>query len=176
MLKKFFAALVTLLLASCSSVVKKPPTTASYVDLQRYMGTWYEIASFPNGFQKGCQQTRASYTLEKNFVRVVNQCYRNGKVTRAQAKAWPVKGSGNARLKVQFFWPFKGDYWILDVSKDYQVALVGSPNRKYLWVLSRKKQISVAAYESMVKKARDNGYDVSRLVKTKQTSVSGDDQ
>lgn len=176
MLKKIFAALVTLLLTSCSSVVKKPPMTASHVDLQRYMGTWYEMASFPNGFQKGCQQTRASYTLEKNFVRVVNQCYRNGKVTRARAKAWPVKGSGNARLKVQFFWPFKGDYWILDVSKDYQVALVGSPNRKYLWVLSRKKEISVAAYESMVKKARDNGYDVSRLVKTKQASMSGDDQ
>ncbi len=146
------------------------PTTASRVDLQRYMGKWYEIASLPNKFQQGCRCTTAQYQLANRFVRITNQCIKgnNKQPAVARGKAWAVTGSHNSKLKVQFFWPFRGDYWILYVSPGYRYALVGSPNRKYLWILARRSRLNRISYQRMVAIANAKGYDTNRLQKTLQ--------
>lgn len=105
--------------------------TVAEVDLRRYAGKWYEIASFPQRFQKGCHCTTAEYTLsDKGYVIVENRCNKdsiNGKESYIKGKAFVVKNTGNAKLKVQFFWPFKGDYWIIALADDYSYAVVSAP-------------------------------------------------
>jgi apolipoprotein D and lipocalin family protein len=142
------------------------------VDLQRYQGTWYEIASFPQRFQKGCHCTSATYTAtQEDFVVVENRCRKdsiNGEESYIKGKAYIVENSNNAKLEVEFFWPFKGDYWIIDLDKDYQYAVVGHPNREYLWILSRKPQMSDSLYTEITKRIADKGFDLSILQKTVQ--------
>lgn len=160
--------LVSLAMSGCAKS-PVPPTTAKQVDLKRYAGTWYEIASFPNFFQKGCQCTTATYSLQGDNLKVLNQCYRGNplKLSAANGKAWPVN-TENTQLKVQFFWPFRGDYWILHIDPNYKVALVGSPKYNYLWILSRTPTISKQLYQQYVHIAQSKGYDTQKLVKTKQ--------
>jgi apolipoprotein D and lipocalin family protein len=140
------------------------------VDLTKYAGKWYEIASFPQSFQKGCSCTTAEYTVMANGnVEVKNNCIKEGKVKGITGKAFAVKGSNNAKLKVQFFWPLRGDYYIIDLAPDYSYALVGHPNRDYLWVLSRTPKMDEAVYAQLLKKATELEFDTSRLVKTVQS-------
>lgn len=147
---------------------KELPVVAS-VDLTKYAGKWYEIASFPQKFQQGCSCTTAEYTVLPNGnVQVKNNCMKDGKLTGITGKAF-VSGGNNAKLKVQFFWPFKGDYYIIDLAPDYSYALVGHPNRDYLWVLSRTPKMEEAVYAQLLKKAGELGFDTSRLVKTVQS-------
>ncbi|KAA3439832.1 lipocalin family protein [Rufibacter hautae] len=141
------------------------PTVAS-VDLQRYAGKWYEIAAFPNRFEKGCHCTTAVYTPKEGYVEVNNTCRKgsaNGKDDGALGKAFPVEGSNNAKLRVQFFWPFRGDYWILSLADDYSHVLVGSPDRKYLWILARSRQLDPATYRQLAQKAQSLGFDTRKL-------------
>jgi len=161
-------------LAGCAFFTpsKEPPHTVDQVDLEAYMGRWYEIASFPNWFQKGCVCTTADYRMASGYVEVINTCRRNSPESpqdKASAKAFPVEGSGNARLKVQFQWPFKGDYWIIHVDEDYRHAVVGHPKRKYLWILARAPAITSEAFHRLVSVARDKGYPVERLRMTSQS-------
>ena len=150
-----------------------PVETVKAVDIARYMGKWFEIAAFPQRFQKGCHCTTAKYELApKGTVRVVNTCRRggaDGKVSRAKAKGWVVPGSGNARLKVQFFWPFKGNYWIIDLAGDYSYAVVGDPTRKYLWILSRTPEMDPSIYDAVVSRAGEQGFDTAKLVRMDQS-------
>lgn len=150
-----------------------PVETVKQVDIARYMGTWYEIAAFPQRFQKGCHCTTAEYELVPDgTVRVVNTCRKggpDGKVKRAKAKAWVVPGSGNAKLKVRFFWPFKGNYWIIDLAEDYGYAVVGDPTRKYLWVLCRTPRMEPALYAEVVARAAAQGFDTAKLVMADQS-------
>jgi len=143
------------------------------VDLKLYMGRWYEIAAFPQRFEKGCHCTTAEYELtEKGYVRVINTCRKDsptGKINRARGKGFVVKGSNNAKLKVQFFWPFRGNYWIIDLAEDYSYAVVGDPTRKYLWILCRTPQMDQALYRQIVDRAAAMGFDVSRLELTDQS-------
>lgn len=168
------ASLVILVAASSGPKDKPLPVeTVKEVDLARYMGKWFEIAAFPQRFQKGCHCTTAEYELTaKGYVRVVNICRRggsDGKVSRASGKAWVVPGSGNARLKVQFFWPFKGNYWIVDLADDYSYAVVGDPTRKYLWILSRTPRMDPVLYTEIVARVVAQGFDASRLVASDQS-------
>lgn len=151
-------------------VLAVPPATMPHVNLKRYMGKWYEIASFPMFFQRGCHCTTAQYRLQGQYVRVLNSCYKGADLSKstATAKAWSVSPGSNSKLKVRFFWPFTADYWILYVSPQYQQALVGTPNREYLWVLARTKTISSERYQYLVSLARKQGYKVSKLNKTPQ--------
>lgn len=146
--------------------------TVPYVDLNRYAGKWYEIASFPQRFQKGCTATMAEYSLtDKGFVIVENRCNKdsiNGKPTYIKGKALIVKNSGNAKLKVQFFWPFRGKYWIIDLADDYSYAVVGHPNRKYLWILSRTAKMDDTTYQQITTRGKAMGFDISKLAITKQ--------
>lgn len=149
-----------------------PPQVVSYVDLKRYTGTWYEIARYPNRFQEGCLGTTATYTpLEDGRIGVLNQCRKGtleGVISSAKGKAWVVDRETNAKLKVSFFWPFTGDYWVIDLGENYEYAVVGHPDRKYLWILSRTPEMDEGLYQRILEKLRMQAYDISKLVKTPQ--------
>ena len=167
--KAFIACSAVLLLASClaGGPVLPPPAVVPQVDLARYTGTWYEIASFPQRFQKGCTNTKAVYTLRNDgTVEVLNSCFRNGKTDTAKGTAWIVDKTSNAKLKVSFFWPFRGDYWIIELGRDYEYAVVAGPDRKYLWILARSPQMDEGLYGAIVERLRAGGFDVGRLKRT----------
>lgn len=167
------------LIAGVAAAEKTHPPlgTVPSVDLERYMGTWYEISSFPQRFQKGCHCSMAEYEMtDKGYVRVINSCRKNGpsgKLKVARGKAFVAKGSGNAKLKVQFFWPFKGDYWIIDLADDYSYAAVGAPNREYLWILSRTPEMDEALYQQILGRIQAKGFDITRLRLSDQSCHSG---
>lgn len=169
--------LLVALLAGCAHAPSGPPLrTVDRVDLNRYTGRWYEIATIPMSFQKGCVGVTATYTLRPDGdVDVVNTCRKetlDGPERQATAKAWSVDPS-NAKLVVRFFWPFTGDYWILDLDPDYRWAVVGHPDRKYLWILSRTPQMDPATYDAILGRLRAQTYDTSLLVKTPQLPAKG---
>ena len=151
---------------------KQPLRTVPQVDLNRYLGNWYEIASYPAWFQKGCTGSTAEYRLmDDGRIRVVNRCFKSsldGPLKASKGKAEVVDTTTNAKLKVWFFWPFKGDYWIIDLDADYQWAVVGVPSRKYLWVLSRTPQMDERVYQGILTRLVDQGYDPNRLNLTLQ--------
>jgi len=151
---------------------QKVPSVVSSVDLNRYAGTWYEIARLPFYFERDLKNTTATYTLrEDGRITVLNQGQNindPGKKKSAKAVAWIPDKNVPGKLKVQFFWPFSGDYWILDLDKDYKYALVGDPSYKYLWILSREKKMEETTYNMLLKKAIDNGYDLGPLIKVVQ--------
>jgi len=146
--------------------------TVPNVDLKKYCGKWYEIASYPQRFQKGCRCTTAEYTLsEKGYVIVENRCNRgsvNGKLSYIKGKAFVERNSGNAKLKVQFFWPFKGNYWIIDLADDYNYAVVSDPRKKYLWILSRTPKMNDAVYQQVISRLNEKGFDLTKLQITQQ--------
>ncbi|MEO5571896.1 MAG: lipocalin family protein [Bacteroidia bacterium] len=146
--------------------------TVANVDLKKYAGKWYEIASYPQRFQKGCHCTTAEYTLsEKGYVIVENRCNRdsvNGKQSYIKGKAFAENNTGNAKLKVQFFWPFKDKYWIIDLADDYSYAVVSHPNRKYLWILSRTPKMEEEIYQQIISRLKLMGFDLNKLKQTIQ--------
>jgi len=148
--------------------------TVQSVDLDKYLGLWYEIASFPASFQKGCRCSTAEYQQVPNrkYIRVINKCLKikssGSKMSFAKGKAFIVKGSGNARLKVQFLWPFRGDYYIIELDEEYRYVVVGHPGRKYLWILSREPYMGTEMYSMLMERVKNQGYDISHLQKTKQ--------
>jgi apolipoprotein D and lipocalin family protein len=149
-----------------------PLVTVPSVDLNSYLGIWYEIASYPAWFQKGCSGSTAEYRLMPDGrIRVVNRCFKNsldGPLKESKGKAEVVDTTTNAKLKVWFFWPFKGDYWIIDLDKDYRWAVVGMPSRKYLWILSRTPTMDDAIYQGILERLVEQGYDPAKLNLTPQ--------
>lgn len=147
------------------------------VDLERYAGTWYEQAHLPLFFQRNCvANTTASYSLrDDGRIDVVNQCDTDkGERIEARGIARQVDGS-TSKLEVRFAPAFLsflpavwGDYWIIDLDPDYRWAIVGSPDRKYLWFLTRDKAIAPEEFDGLVAKAHAKGYDIARLVRTEQ--------
>jgi apolipoprotein D and lipocalin family protein len=169
-----------LTLAGCSTTttarLKLPALqTVPRVDLERYLGTWYEIASFPQRFQRGCTATVATYALRPDgAIDVLNRCRKgslDGKEASARGRARVVDRSTNAKLEVSFFRPFWGDYWIVDLGADYEYAVVGHPSRDYLWILSRTRTMDAAVYQEILGRLRDQGYEVERLVRTEQPAA-----
>ena len=161
-----FFSIILLFLGGCVEKEKlPPPKTMNYVNLTKYQGVWYEIARLPNYFEKGCLKPQANYTLKDNYIEVLNQCrLKNGKIKQVKGKAWPIDKT-NSKLKVQFFWPFRGDYWILYINPGYKYALVGVPSRQYLWILARKPMIIKDNYDKLVKIAEQQGFKVDKLLK-----------
>lgn len=162
----------SLLLAGCSifSSNNYPPLeTVPNVDVNKYIGKWYEIASLPFSYQEGCTCTTAEYEILKDGVlKVTNSCLKEGEVDQAIGKAFVVEGTNNTKLEVQFFWPFKGDYWIIDLADDYSYAVVGVPSRKYCWILSRTKSMSDEIYAGILDRVKSKGFDVGKFNKTVQ--------
>ncbi|PWS37553.1 hypothetical protein DFH01_12055 [Falsiroseomonas bella] len=171
--------LAVLALGACATRPEGPPVrTVAAVDLQRYLGTWYEIARFPNSFQDGrgrrCVATTATYALRLDGqVAVTNRCLDAANGNREQVAtgtAYAVEGSDNAKLRVTFFWPFYGDYWVIGLDTAYRWAVVGAPGRDYLWILSRTPAMSAGDYAQAVGIAAAEGFEVSRLQPTPQPS------
>jgi len=144
------------------------PEVVSRVDIQRYMGIWYEIARYPNRFQKDCLSSMATYRLrEDGKIDVLNQCSSRknlGKTKEAHGKAWVVDPISNAKLKVSFFWPFRGDYWIICLASDYSYAVVGHPKRKYIWILAREPILQRETYHFILEKIVEQGYNPEKLI------------
>lgn len=168
MVTRFAILIVLVALNSCSmGQGKSIAKTVDNVDLERYMGTWYEIARFPHSFERNLVGVTATYRLKKNGnVEVINQGYLHtldGKLKRAKAFAKVPNPNEPGKLKVYFFWPFGGSYNILDLDEDYQYALVGSNSPNFLWILSRTPQMPEQEFERLLKMAKDLGYDTSRL-------------
>jgi apolipoprotein D and lipocalin family protein len=167
------AAVAALFLASVALAddEKRPVQTVSSVELSRYTGTWYEIARYPNRFQKQCTgNVTATYELrDDGNVTVVNSCKtEDGETDIAKGKAKIVDSRTNARLKVSFFGPFYGDYWIINLGPNYEYAVVGTPDRNYLWILSRTPQMDEALYDVLLQRVAAQGFDTARIVKTPQ--------
>ncbi|MDJ0764987.1 MAG: lipocalin family protein [Myxococcota bacterium] len=168
---------VVVMMTACASTTTErlglpPLQTVSKVDLLRYTGTWFEIASYPQRFQEGCTGTTAIYTLrEDGEIGVVNRCRKGslqGKVDSAEGRARVVDETTNAKLEVTFFWPFWGDYWIIDLGENYEYAVVGHPGRDYLWILSRTPTMDDAVYKGILDRLQVKGYQLDRLRKTQQ--------
>lgn len=158
-------------LAVLPTLAQTPVASVLQVDLKRYVGKWYEIASFPMFFQRNCLgDTTAEYApVSQGGVSVNNRCRTADGFDDAQGKATVVDGTGNAQLKVSFFWPFKADYWVIGLDADYRWAVVGNPNRKYLWVLSRTPQLPKELLDAALQSATAQGYDLAQLRYTPQT-------
>jgi apolipoprotein D and lipocalin family protein len=157
-----------------------------FVDFERYTGKWYEIASLPQHFQRGCVATTATYTLRTDGrIGVLNECRDesfDGTLRQAEGIAWVSDPSdSDAKLKVQFFWPFRGDYWIIELAADYSYVVIGHPSREYLWILSRTPTMKPNQYASLLEpdqyasllaKIKTHGYALDRLNRTPQPPES----
>lgn len=163
-----------LLLVACdqNNRTGKPPleTVSQKVDLNRYLGKWYEIARYDNAFQKDCVAATATYSMRPDGnISVLNQCRGStleGELRSAEGKAWVVDPATNAKLKVSFFWPFSGDYWIIELGEQYEYAVIGHPSRKYLWILGRSPEMNEKTYQLIINAlATKHSYDPSLLIK-----------
>ncbi len=158
---------------SCASTNNNiDTTTVSDLDLNRYLGTWYEIARYDNSFERGLVGTTANYSLrEDGKIKVVNQGYEDsldGKFSEAIGKAKVPNPEDPAKLKVSFFWFFYSDYFVMELDEDYQWAVVGSSSDKYLWILSRTPQMDENVYQDLLQRLSNRGYDTSKLLKIPQ--------
>lgn len=168
---KIFFLLTSFFMMSCAIATDSGPATVDYVDVNRYMGQWYEIAKYETSFQKKCLSSRANYSLKKGKVKVVNECVnkKTGKVDLAKGTAIIKDKKTNAKLRVSFvplvqnFGWFAGDYWIIALDVDYQYVVVGHPSREYLWFLSRTPTIKPELFEELKGIARDQGYDLDKI-------------
>jgi apolipoprotein D and lipocalin family protein len=179
----FAAALVLSAALACATEPSRASpvdlTTIASLNVPRYMGTWYEVAKFPNWFQKKCvADTRAEYILPADGrVKVTNRCRReNGEMDEAVGEARQNGNSNSPKLEVRFapawlsFIPVVwGDYWVIDLDPDYQLVAISEPKREYLWVLSRTPKVDHASYEALLVRLASKGFDLKRLEITKQS-------
>lgn len=172
------ALLVFILMITTSFAQAKYPKleTVDYVDVDRYLGKWYEIARFDQTFQRNCTAVTAEYVKRKNgTIKVINKCRKfnpKGKLKTAIGRARVTDKTTNAKLRVQFFLRFlnvkflQGNYWVIALDDDYQYAMVGDPSRKYLWILNRSPKMDERIYLELVQKAENLGFDTDKLLKT----------
>lgn len=168
--------LMFIVLSSLIIAQKNPPITVKYVDLKKYVGLWYEVAKIPNSFQDQCiKNTTAKYTLtEDGEIKVTNSCIdEDGEVDDASGVVRVVDKKSNSKLEVSFVsflgWrPFWGDYWIIGLDENYQWAIVGTPNRKYGWVLSRTPNLDNTTMDKIFGIIKDQGYDPKKFEISKQ--------
>lgn len=179
-----FTAWLTLASAQAQSTEAPPaPLEAiASLDVARYMGTWYEVAKYPNWFQKRCiANTSASYAVQPNgMLQVLNRCQKeDGSMSEALGAAKQVGDANSPKLEVRFapawlsFLPFVwGNYWVIDLDPQYQLAAVSEPSRKYLWILSRTQTVEPKAYEALLQRLKQKGFNLDAIEISKQTTVS----
>jgi apolipoprotein D and lipocalin family protein len=158
-----------------------PLEAIASLDVPRYMGTWYEVAKYPNWFQKRCiANTSATYAIEPNgMLQVLNRCQKeDGSMTDALGAAKQVGDTTSPKLEVRFapawlsFLPFVwGNYWVIDLDPQYQLAAVSEPSRKYLWILSRTQTVEPKAYEALLQRLKQKGFNLDAIEISKQTTV-----
>ena len=169
---KLFFTILLVIAVSCAPISRKGMPelqVVPYVNIERYLGKWYEIARYPHGFEENCYGAQAEYFFRENqTIGVTNRCWLggfDGELDEVSGKAWITDKKTNAKLKVSFFWPFSGDYWIIHLDSNYQYAIVGHPSRKYLWILNRSPKIKTEIYQILIQKVKDAGYDLSQIIK-----------
>tara|TARA_B110000495_G_C22908524_1_gene530448 strand:- start:140 stop:697 length:558 start_codon:yes stop_codon:yes gene_type:complete len=167
---------LVLLSISCKthkSIIDK--TVVTELDIDSYLGTWYELARFDHSFERNTVGVTANYSmLEDGMIKVVNTGFKNtldGKQTIAIGKAKIPDSNIPSKLKVSFFWIFYGDYYVMDLDKDYQWALIGSESDNYLWILSRTPQIDKYLYQALLDKLTARGYDINKLIEVPQKKM-----
>jgi apolipoprotein D and lipocalin family protein len=170
-MKKFTLFIFTIMIFT-SAKSQKSLSVVSAVDLNRYQGVWYEIARLPNFFERKLKCTTATYTLrDDGKITVLNKgnyISDPNKSSSVKGVAWIPDKSNPAKLKVQFFWPFSGDYWIMELEKDYKYVLVGDPSYKYFWILAREKKMDESTYSMLLRKAVEDGYDLKSIIRVEQ--------
>lgn len=146
------------------------PQPAKAVVVEQYLGKWYEMARYEAPFQKDCEGVTADYSLrDDGKIKVINSCLKDGKRKTAIGKAKIVDGSENAKLRVSFFGPFYGDYWVLDRADDYSWAIVGEPSGRYLWMLTRQAQPDPSVRALIEQRVKQLGYDWNLVRQTDQS-------
>ena len=164
-------AIAILFISFLSLFTELPNKTVDHVDMHRFSGTWYSLYSIPTMFDKGSRQTTTRYTLNKDgYYDVVTTCLKNEKndVRTVKSKIFPVDDAhGDGQMKAQFIWPIKVDYWVIDLAPDYSWAVVGHPDHKFLFIMSRKPQMDKALHEQIVAKCKAMGYEVDKLTSQK---------
>jgi len=162
----------SLLLGGCAAAFSRHPVgnvavsqPAKSVELDRYLGRWYELARYEQGFQKDCEAVTADYARRPDGkISVLNACRKpDGSFKQAVGRAKVVDTAGNAKLKVSFFGPFYGDYWVLDHADDYSWSIVGEPSGRYLWILSRQSRPSAEQMTALIARVKALGYDTAML-------------
>jgi len=161
------------IVSSCAIVpsqVEPPLQVVSRVDIDRYLGRWYEIGRYPNWFQQNCYAVTADYEFANDgFIKVINRCNDrelNGEIREAIGTAYISDKTTNAKLKVSFQWPFYGNYWIVDLGEDYEYVVVSEPNRQYLWILSRTPTMDTSQYNQLIKSLEKKGFNMSMFSAT----------
>lgn len=164
--------LIGVLILFCqSSKSQNMLPTVENLDLSKYQGKWYEIARLPNSFEKGLTSVSATYSIKENGkINVLNAGFKSGaKKKDINGTAWVPNKDYPGRLKVRFFWPFSGNYYVMAIDKDYQYALVGSPSRKFLWLLSKKIEMPEEVYKEYTELAQDQGFAIDELIMVDQS-------
>ncbi len=165
---KNYILIIIVMISFLSCKTSKELPTVEVVDINKYAGTWYEIARLPNKFEKGLTCVSATYTLKSNEkIEVLNKGYfldEKGKFKDIKGTAWVPNVKFQGRLKVRFFWPFAGDYYIISLDENYKYALVGDPSRKYLWILSKNKNLDNKIYSELLEVAKINGFSIEKLI------------
>ena len=179
-----FSAWVPLASAQAPSgeISPAPLEAIASLDVPRYMGTWYEVAKYPNWFQKRCiANTSATYAVQPNgMLQVLNRCQKeDGSMSEALGAAKQVGEANSPKLEVRFapawlsFLPFVwGNYWVIDLDPQYQLAAVSEPSRKYLWILSRSKTVEPKAYEALLQRLKQKGFNLDAIEISKQTTAN----
>jgi apolipoprotein D and lipocalin family protein len=171
---RLFALCASCLLFACTSVPEGVKPVSGF-DAQKYIGKWYEVARFDHSFERGLEQVTAEYSFrDDGGINVINRGYNvaDGEWEEAVGKAYFVGERDVGHLKVSFFGPFYASYVIMNLDKNnYSYSLVTGPDREYLWILSRTPKMDEEVYKSLLSEARQRGFDVSKLIKVKQTEI-----
>ncbi|QQL49138.1 lipocalin family protein [Mucilaginibacter ginkgonis] len=158
-MKTLFA--IALSLVSFFSPANKP---VPVIELNKFAGKWYSLYSIPTMFDKNTQQTTTMYTLNKDgYYNVLTEAHKDGDLKTYRSKLFPVANVANGQFKAQFLWPFKVDYWVIEVADDYSYVVVGHPDKKFLFIMSRKPEMDEKLHEEIVARCKAKGYDVAKL-------------
>ena len=168
-----FLLALLFLMNSCNSQDKMiDKTVVKELDIERYLGKWYEIARYDHRFERGLVGVTASYSLrDDGKIKVVNTGFKetiNGQKSEAIGKAKIPDPNVPSKLKVSFFWLFYGDYFVFELDENYQWAVIGSSTDKYLWILSRTPQLDETVYYELLNKLTTRGYDIDKLIRVAQ--------
>ena len=160
--------LYVILLFTFINMDAQTSVTVDNVNLEKYSGLWYEIARYPQWFEREMTNVTAEYIPQEGFIKVINKGLKKGCKRESEGKAFVVKDSGNSKLKVQFFWPFKGDYWIIGLDKAYNWAVISNQKKSSLWILSRSPEMDKLTLDSILNVLAKRGFDLKRIEFTKQ--------
>lgn len=165
------AVMVVSILFSCQSVEALSPLpplqTVEYVDLSRYVGTWYEIARYPNRYQDSCVDGTATFSLRSNAeIDILNSCHdkNDGRLHHTNGHGWVVEAANNARLKFSYFWPFRNEYLIISQGKEYEYSVIATHDRKHLWIIARSQSLPGDLFETILQQIEKQGFNRNNLI------------